>query len=52
MDCYLLVASSNYEWSIKGTRRAIKSTFNPSNKRSVCLAISNEGVVASTAVRY
>src|SRR6185437_2582034 len=42
--------SSNYGWSKKGSRCSIKSTFNRSNKRSLCIAISNEGVVASKMI--
>lgn len=45
-----LGTSPNYGWSNKGSRCFTKSTFNRSSKRSLCIAISNEGVVASKMI--
>jgi transposase len=46
-----LGTSFNYGWSKKGSRCSIKSTFNRSNKRSLCTAISNEGIVAYKLIK-
>lgn len=45
-----LGTSPTYGWSETGTRCIVKSTFNRSNKYSLCMAISNEGVVASRMI--
>jgi transposase len=46
-----LGTSSNYGWSKRGSKCPIKSTFNRSNKRSLCTAISNEGIVACKLIK-
>lgn len=46
-----LGTSCNYGWSKKGTKCSVKSTFNRSNKRSLCTAISNEGIVAYKMIK-
>ena len=46
-----LGTSCNYGWSKKGTNYSVKSTFNRSNKHSLCTAISNEGVVAYKMIK-
>ena len=46
-----LGTSNTYGWAKKGTRCQIKSTFNRSNKYSLCQAISNKSVVGSALIK-
>ena len=46
-----LGTSNNYGWSNKGKRCIVKSTFNRSNKYSMCKAISKDKVISHELIK-